>query len=187
MLQHVAREEPAMTIRSVVQEARDRGRLTHSAQGQLARLIELSEGLPEEDYRALVELRAAIEAGWVRVETRRAYRNIMEELAVEEIEARWADEGGGGVDRGDVLACALNRLPPLYATTDVGAQYQRERARHELRSLVAEQVTVALHRARERPEPLPERRPLGADASEPLLRHIASLLHRFASDYELPG
>jgi len=40
------------------------------------------------------------------------------------------------------LACALNRLPPLYATTDVGAQYQRERARHELRSLVAEQVTV---------------------------------------------
>lgn len=176
-----------MTIRTVVQEARDRGRLTHSAQGRLARLIELCEALSEEDYRALVELRGAIEAGWVQVDTRRAYRNIMEELVSEEIEARWAREGGGGIDRGDVLACALNRLPPLYATTDVGAQYQRERARHELRSLVAEQVTVALHRARERPGPLPERRPLGADASEPLLRHIASLLHRFASDYELPG
>lgn len=176
-----------MTIRSVVQEARARGHLTHAAQGQLARFIDASEGLQEEDYRALVELRSAIEAGWLRVESRREYRNIMEELVAEEIDGRWAKEGGAGVDRGDVLACALNRLPPLYATTDVGAQYQRERARRELRGLIAEQVAVALHRARERPEPLPERRPLGTNASEPLLRHIASLLNRFAADYELPG
>lgn len=175
-----------MTIRTVVQEARSRGHLTHAAQGQLARLIEVSEGLAEEDYRALVELRSAMEAGWIRVDSRREYRNIMEELAAEEVEALWAKEGIAGVDRGDVLAFALNRLPPLYATTDVGAQYQRERARMELRTLIAEQVSVALHRARERPEPLAERRPLGSNGSEPLLRHIASLLNRFAADYELP-
>ncbi len=175
-----------MGIRSIVQEAVAHGQLTHAAQGRLSRLLDGGGELSEEDYRALVELRTAIELGTIRVDSRREFCNVMEEIVSQELETLLDREGASGVDRGDLLAFALNRLPPLYATTEVGAHYQRERARQELKGLVAEQVSVALHRARERPGHPLERRPLGESAGEPLLRHIASLLNRFATDYELP-
>jgi len=176
-----------MEIGRIVREAVDQGQLSHSAQAHLGRLVEAARELCEEDYRALVELRTAIELGTIRVASRRAFSNVMEEIASEELEALLDREDVSGVDRADLLAFALNRLPPLYATSDVGAHYQRERARQELTTLVAEQVSVALHRARERPDHPRERRPLGDSAGEPLLRHIASLLNRFATDYELPS
>jgi hypothetical protein len=173
-------------ISRTVQEALRQGLLSHRAQGELARLIETARGLSEVDYRALCELRTAIEFGSLRVASRREFSNVMEQIVSEEIETQLVREGDDGVDRGDLLCFALNRLPPLYATTDVGAHYQRGRARRELATLVTEQVSVALHRARARPENGLERRPLGESAGEPLLRHIASLLNRFAVDYELP-
>ncbi len=175
-----------MEIRRIVREAVDQGELTHAAQAQLGRLVDSARELSQEDYRALVELRTAIELGTIRVASRREFRNVMEEIVSEELEALLEREGATGLDRGDLLAFTLNRLPPLYATSDVGAHYQRERARQELQGLVAEQVSVALHRAQQRPGHPLERRPLGESAGEPLLRHIASLLNRFATDYELP-
>jgi len=179
-------EEVCVEISKIIEDALNQGFLSHDAQGRLIRLIESAQGLGEGDYQALDHLRTAIEAGSVRVATRRVFRNMMEEMVSAEIEAQLAREGRDGLDRSDLLAFALNRLPPLYATTEVGAEYQRERARRELANLVTEQVSVAIHRARARPGYGPERRPLGESAGEPLLRHIASLLNRFAVDYELP-
>ncbi len=176
-----------MEISRVIQGVLSQGVLNHRAQGRLARLIETAQGLGEEDYRALCDLRNAIESGALRVASRREFRNVMEEIVSEELETQLSRERDAAVDRGDLLSFALNRLPPLYATTDVGAHYQRERARRELTNVVREQVAVALHRARERPGYGTDRRPLGESTGEHLLRHIASLLNRFAVDYELPG
>jgi hypothetical protein len=161
--------------------------LSHSAQCDLVRFIETARCLSTEDYGALNELRTAIEAGRIRVASRRVFRNVMEEIVSEEVETQLAREGEGGLDRADLLSFALNRLPPLYATTEAGAEYQRERARRELADLVAEQVSVAVHRTRAQPAYGPDRKPLGEIAGEPLLRHIASLLNRFAANYELPS
>jgi hypothetical protein len=52
-------------------------------------------------------------------------------------------------------------LPPLYATTEEGAAYQRERALADLHSLIAQQVKEAIERSLDRPEFFPERSTLG--------------------------
>jgi len=46
---------------------------------------------------------------------------------------------GHTLDVGDIAAYALNRLPPLYATTEEGASYQRLRATEELQELIGHQ------------------------------------------------
>ena len=62
---------------------------------------------------------------------------------------------------GDIAAYALNRLPPLYATTEEGANFQRSKAKEELDELISKQVEEAIGRYLDRPEFYPERQVLG--------------------------
>ncbi len=51
-----------------------------------------------------------------------AYHNLMEDIVLQELESIFSSDGGCQcpVCRADVIALALNHLPPRYVTTDKG-------------------------------------------------------------------
>lgn len=56
------------------------------------------------------------------------YRNAMDPLVIEEIESQWQNLGielGEFINKADAIAYALNRLLPLYATTQEGWHWQQ--------------------------------------------------------------
>lgn len=70
-------------------------------------------------------------------------RNALEELVIEEAEAQYKRLGADikkRVDLSEVIAYALNRLPPMYATTQRGWTQQRKRAEQELGQAIAKSV-----------------------------------------------
>ncbi|MFW6264126.1 MAG: late competence development ComFB family protein, partial [Cyanobacteriota bacterium] len=91
------------------------------------------------------------------------------------------------IDVGDIAAYALNRLPPLYATTEEGATYQRQRATEELHDLITQQVTEAISRNLDRPDFFPERQALGKNSGQDVLKQVSSLLQSYAPNYEQKG
>ena len=88
------------------------------------------------------------------------------------------------LDVGDIAAYALNRLPPLYATTEEGANYQRQRAREELQNLIQEQVAEAISRYLDRPEFFPERQAITGKNDSNMAGQLRSLLKDYAPNYE---
>jgi hypothetical protein len=99
---------------------------------------------------------------------------------VSEIEAT----SNKSLDVGDIAAYALNRLPPLYATTEEGASYQRQRAKEELQNLIHEQVECAVSRYLDRPEFFPERQAIGKTGNDDVIKQVSSLLQAYAPHYE---
>ncbi|AFY69510.1 Late competence development protein ComFB [Thalassoporum mexicanum PCC 7367] len=90
-------------------------------------------------------------------------RSAIEELVIEEIKAQTASLGRAArekINLSEVAAYALNRLPPMYATSQRGWQQQRNRARAELKQQITSNVRRALVGVRQdslRPaDPLPE-------------------------------
>jgi hypothetical protein len=88
-------------------------------------------------------------------------RNAIEEPVIEEAKAQIKKLGQQyKADLSEVAAFALNRLPPMYATTQRGWMQQRKRARDEF----AVQITAAVRQAMmgvrrdplREPDPLPE-------------------------------
>lgn len=70
-------------------------------------------------------------------------RNALEELVIEESEAQYKRLGADvkkRVDLSEVIAYTLNRLPPMYATTQRGWVQQRKRAEQELGNAIAKTV-----------------------------------------------
>ncbi len=70
-------------------------------------------------------------------------RNALEELVIEEAETQFKRLGTdvkNRVDLSEVIAYTLNRLPPMYATTQRGWLQQRKRADQELGSAIAKTV-----------------------------------------------
>ena len=70
-------------------------------------------------------------------------RNALEELVIEEAEAQYNRLGADAkkrVDLSEVIAYALNRLPPMYATTQRGWVQQRRKAAQELGAAIAKTV-----------------------------------------------
>jgi hypothetical protein len=70
---------------------------------------------------------------------RKQFINVMEEIVLSESVARVAEIESASntvLDLGDIAAYALNRLPPLYATTEEGSAYQRKRALADLQTLM---------------------------------------------------
>jgi hypothetical protein len=88
------------------------------------------------------------------------------------------------LDLGDIAAYALNRLPPLYATTEEGATYQRQRAKEELQGLIAQQVGEAIARNLDRPEFFPERQAIGKNSGDEILTQVSALLQAYAPSFE---
>ncbi len=70
-------------------------------------------------------------------------RHALEELVIEEAEAqhkRLSADVKKRVDLSEVIAYALNRLPPMYATTQRGWVQQRKKADQELSTAIAKTV-----------------------------------------------
>ena len=70
-------------------------------------------------------------------------RNALEELVIEEAEAQYKRLGADikkRVDLSEVIGYTLNRLPPMYATTQRGWVQQRKRAGQELGASIAKTV-----------------------------------------------
>ncbi|MFB2918326.1 MULTISPECIES: late competence development ComFB family protein [Aerosakkonema] len=123
------------------------------------------------------------------MQPRKQFINLMEELVLKEAIAQIEEFEATSdclLDIGDIAAYALNRLPPLYATTDEGADYQRQRAEEELQETIAQRVSEAIVRHLEQPETLLKGQPLGKSSPKELFKQISTLLeanlHRFEQD-----
>ncbi|NET48004.1 MAG: late competence development ComFB family protein, partial [Merismopedia sp. SIO2A8] len=88
------------------------------------------------------------------------------------------------LDLGDIAAYALNRLPPLYATTEEGADYQRSRAKEELQDLIAEKVDEAIARNMKQPDFFPERQSIQKGNHDEVLGQVSSLLQTYAHKFD---
>ena len=75
------------------------------------------------------------------------YRNVMESLVVEEVEKQFQklpSKVSSYVNKAEVIAYALNRLPALYATSEKGWEQQAARAKRESGSQIVSAVRQAI-------------------------------------------
>lgn len=84
-----------------------------------------------------------------------SYKNIMEIIVDEEIDRQtqhFPAETAQRLNRIELATYALNRLPPLYASSREGVDFQYERGKSELNSRVVSVVEKALSVIKEAPE-----------------------------------
>ncbi|WP_038018101.1 late competence development ComFB family protein [Synechococcus sp. PCC 7335] len=175
------------SIRSIVEQALQDGYLTPAMEAEVARICDTASELSVEEYTALDQLMSSLLTGEVVAVPRKQFINVMEELVLTEAISQVAQAEGKTdktLDLGDVAAYALNRLPPLYATTEEGADYQRENARAELTELIAYQVSESVGRSLDQPEFFPERKELQRSEEFGLLGQVNQLLKDYARDFE---
>ena len=175
-----------MSIEKIVEQALQDGYLTPSMEAEVGRICNTASELSIEEYMALDRLMGALLTGEVVVLPRKQFINVMEELVLSEAITRVGEieqTSDSSLDVGDIAAYALNRLPPLYATTEEGANYQRQRAREELQSLIQQQVVEAIARYLDRPEFFPERQAISSSDSK-MANQLSSLLKDYAPNYE---
>ncbi|MBW4496468.1 MAG: late competence development ComFB family protein [Oscillatoria princeps RMCB-10] len=176
-----------MSIEKIVEQALQDGYLTPAMEAEVGRICNTASELSIEEYMALDRLMGALLTGEVVVLPRKQFINVMEELVLSEAIARVAEIEATSertLDVGDIAAYALNRLPPLYATTEEGANFQRSRAREELQDLIAQQVSEAISRNLDQPNFFPERLPLGKSSGNEVLTQVSALLQAYAPNYE---
>jgi hypothetical protein len=177
-----------MSIEKIVEQALQDGYLTPAMEAEVGRICDTASELSIEEYMALDRLMGALLTGEVVAVPRKQFINVMEELVLTEAIARVAEiEATSDItlDLGDIAAYALNRLPPLYATTEEGAEYQRHRAKDELQTLIAEQVGEAIARSLDRPDFFPERQILGKNSGDEVLNQVSTLLKAYAFKFEV--
>lgn len=176
-----------MSIQKIVEQALQDGYLTPAMEAEVGRICDTASELSIEEYMALDRLMGALLTGEVVAVPRKQFINVMEELVLTEAISRVAEIEATSdltLDLGDIAAYALNRLPPLYATTEEGASYQRQRAKEELIGLICQQVGEAIARYLDRPEFFPERQIFGKSSSDEVICQVNSLLKSNAKKYE---
>ncbi len=176
-----------MSIEKIVDQALLDGYLTPAMESEVGRICDAASELSIEEYMALDRLMGALLTGEVVAVPRKQFINVMEELVLTEAIARVAEieaTSDRTLDLGDIAAYALNRLPPLYATTEEGATYQRSRAKEDLQVLIAQQVNEAISRSLDCPEFFPERQALGNNSGGEILTQVSSLLQAYAPSFE---
>jgi Late competence development protein ComFB len=176
-----------MNIQAIVEHALDEGYLTPAMEAEVGRICDSAAELSVEEYMALDHLMGALLAGEVVTVPRKQFINVMEELVITEtISQITAIEVNSEVqlDVGDVAAYALNRLPPLYATTEEGASYQRDRAKTELQNLIVQQVESAIAQNLDRPEFFPERQAISKPNGDEVVKQVSTLLQTYAPQFE---
>lgn len=176
-----------MSIQEIVKQALHDGYLTPAMETEVGRICDTASELSIEEYMALDKLMGALLTGEVVAVQRKQFINVMEELVLTEALARVAEievTSDHHLDVGDIAAYALNRLPPLYATTEEGGNYQRQRAKEELQDLIAQQVNEAISRNLDRPEFFPERQALGKNTGNEVLKQVSTLLQAYAPNFE---
>jgi Late competence development protein ComFB len=177
-----------MSIEKIVEQALQDGYLTPAMEAEVGRICDTASELSIEEYMALDRLMGALLTGEVVAVPRKQFINVMEELVLTEAIARVAEIEATSdctLDLGDIAAYALNRLPPLYATTEEGAEYQRGRAKDELQALIAQQVSDAIARNLDQPEFFPDRQVLGKNSGDEVLTQVSALLKTYAYKYEV--
>ncbi|MCX7594511.1 MAG: late competence development ComFB family protein [Fischerella sp.] len=176
-----------MSIEKIVQQALQDGYLTPAMEAEVGRICDNANELSIEEYMALDRLMGALLTGEVMAVPRKQFINVMEELVLTEAIARVAEieaTSETSLEVGDIAAYALNRLPPLYATTEEGANYQRQHAKTELQELIAQQISEAIARYLDRPNFFPERQVLGKNTGNEILRQVSNLLQDYAPNFE---
>lgn len=176
-----------MGITAIVEQALKDGYLTPSMEAEVGRICDTAAELSVEEYMALDKLMGSLLTGEVVAVPRKQFINVMEELVLSEAITRVAQieqASETSLDVGDIAAYALNRLPPLYATTEEGANYQRQRAREKLQELIQEQVTEAIARYLDRPDFFPERQAISKKNDSSVASQLSSLLQDYAPSYE---
>ncbi|WP_375503888.1 late competence development ComFB family protein [uncultured Nostoc sp.] len=176
-----------MSIERIVEQALQDGYLTPAMEAEVGRICDNASELSIEEYMALDRLMGALLTGEVVAVPRKQFINVMEELVLTEAIARVAEieatsESSLGV--GDIAAYALNRLPPLYATTEEGANFQRQTAQAQLQDLISQQINEAINRYLDRPNFFPERQALGKNTQNEVQRQISALLQTYAPNFE---
>ena len=173
-----------MSIEKIVEQALQDGYLTPAMESEVGRICDTASELSIEEYMALDRLMGALLTGEVVAVPRKQFINVMEELALTEAIARVAEIEASSertLDLGDIAAYALNRLPPLYATTEEGATYQRSRAKEELHDIIAKCVNEAIATSLDRPDFFPERTGIANKGTkQELLNQVSSLLQTYA-------
>ena len=176
-----------MSIEKIVEQALQDGYLTPAMEAEVGRICDTASELSIEEYMALARLMGALLTGEVVAVPRKQFINVMEELILPEAIARVAEIEATSdctLDLGDIAAYALNRLPPLYATTEEGAAYQRTRAKEEFQGLIAQQVGEAIARNLGRPEFFPERQAIAKSSRDEILTQVSTLLQAYAPSFE---
>ena len=176
-----------MSIEKIVEQALQDGYLTPVMETEVGRICDTASELSIEEYMALDRLMGALLTGEVVAVPRKQFINVMEELVLTEAVAQVAAmeaKSDRVLDVGDIAAYALNRLPPLYATTEEGARYQRQRAKEELQDLITQQVSAALACNLDRPHFGSERQALGKSKGNDVLSQVSSLLQVYAPSFE---
>ncbi|HEY9711681.1 MAG TPA: late competence development ComFB family protein [Oculatellaceae cyanobacterium] len=176
-----------MSIEKIVEKALQDGYLTPVMETEVGRICDTASELSIEEYMALDRLMGALLTGEVVAVPRKQFINVMEELVLTEAIAKVAEAEATSdrvLDIGDIAAYALNRLPPLYATTEEGAKYQRQRAKEELQNLISQQVTAAIAHNQNRPDFGSERQAIGKSTGGDVLKQVSSLLQVYAPDFE---
>ncbi|MFN3926178.1 MAG: late competence development ComFB family protein [Pseudanabaenaceae cyanobacterium] len=156
-------------------------------EAEVGKICESATELSVEEYMALDRLMGALLTGEVVAVPRKQFINVMEELVLSEAVARVSETEAltnKVLDLGDIAAYALNRLPPLYATTEQGAKYQRERALSELKPIIEQRVQEAIARNLDNPDFFPERSSFGKVNKDTVLAQISNLLKDYAPEYE---
>lgn len=179
-----------MTIEKIVEQALQDGYLTPSMEAEVGRICNTASELSIEEYMALDRLMGALLTGEVVVLPRKQFINVMEELVLSDAIARVAEieskptNSDMNLDVGDIAAYALNRLPPLYATTEEGAHFQRARAKEQLHDLIAKEVNAAIARNLDRPEPV-NPTALGKQSSgSEVISNLSNWLQANATNFE---
>lgn len=175
------------SIEKIVEQALQDGYLTPAMEAEVGRICDTASELSIEEYMALDRLMGSLLTGEVVAVPRKQFINVMEELVLAEAISQVAEVEAKSeqvLDLGDIAAYALNRLPPLYATTEEGANYQRDKARAELSELIGQQVSESLGRGLNNPEFFPERQELHRSEEGGLLGQVNKLLKDYAHDFE---
>lgn len=179
-----------MSIVQIVDRALAMRYLTPAMEAEISQICDSNPFLTQADYLALDRLMGALLTEQIMTLPRKQFINVMEELVQTEIMGRVAqfeEIVSYKLDLGDIAAFALNRLPPLYATTQEGANYQRTRAQADLLELIQQKVDESIQRSLAKPEFFPERSALGQTSGQETLAQVSSLLQSYAATYaELP-
>ena len=174
-------------MKKIVEQALQDGYLTPTMEAEVGRICDTASELSIEEYMSLDRLMGALLTGEVVAVPRKQFINVMEELVLSEAITRVAEieaTSERALDVGDIAAYALNRLPPLYATTEEGASYQRLKAKEDLQELISGQVEEAITRYLDRPEFFPERQAIGKSSGDDVLKQVSSLLQSYAPNFE---
>jgi hypothetical protein len=111
-------------------------------------------------------------------------RNALEELVIEEAEAQYKRLGAdvkNRVDLSEVIAYSLNRLPPMYATTQRGWVQQRKKAEQEFGSAISKTVRKGFLSTQS--DVLRQTDPIPAHELISQARSLSKLRKLFSKDY----